>query len=39
METRIMEGIAPDPSIEAVREGAKAMSEFQPDVIVAIGGG
>lgn len=34
-----MEGIDPDPSIEKVQEGAKAMEEFQPDVIVAIGGG
>lgn len=39
IETHTMEGIDPDPSIEKVREGAKAMEEFQPDVIVAIGGG
>jgi len=39
LKTRTMEGIAPDPSIEAVKEGAKAMEEFQPDVIIAIGGG
>lgn len=39
LKTRTMEGIAPDPSIEAVKEGAKAMEEFQPNVIIAIGGG
>lgn len=39
METYIMDGIEPDPSIEAVKEGARLMEEFQPDVIVAIGGG
>lgn len=39
METRIFEGIEPDPSIETVFRGAEAMREFEPDVIVAIGGG
>ena len=39
IETYTMEGIDPDPSIEKVREGAKAMEEFGPDVIIAIGGG
>ena len=39
METKIYEGVEPDPSIERVYDGAKAMREFQPDVIVAIGGG
>lgn len=39
METLIYEGVEPDPSIERVYDGAKAMREFQPDVIVAIGGG
>jgi alcohol dehydrogenase class IV len=39
METKIYEGVEPDPSIERVFDGAKAMREFQPDVIVAIGGG
>jgi alcohol dehydrogenase class IV len=39
METRIYEGVEPDPSIERVFDGAKAMREFEPDVIVAIGGG
>jgi alcohol dehydrogenase class IV len=39
LETRIYEGVEPDPSIERVFDGAKAMREFEPDVIVAIGGG
>ncbi len=39
LETYIMDGIAPDPSIEEVKKGAKLMEDFQPDVIVAIGGG
>lgn len=39
MEVKIIEGIEPDPSVETVMNGAKIMSEFQPDWIVAIGGG
>ncbi len=39
LETKIFEGIQPDPSIESVYEGAKMMREFEPDVIIAIGGG
>ncbi|MDC7278674.1 iron-containing alcohol dehydrogenase [Butyrivibrio fibrisolvens] len=39
METELFEGIEPDPSVETVMRGAEAMSKFQPDWIVAIGGG
>ena len=39
MEVKLFEGVEPDPSIETVMKGAKAMQEFQPDWIVAIGGG
>lgn len=39
LEVQLFEGIEPDPSIETVFRGAAAMREFQPDVIVAIGGG
>ena len=39
LETALFEGIEPDPSIETVMKGAQAMHEFEPDVIVAIGGG
>ena len=39
MEVKLFEGIEPDPSVETVMKGAAFMSEFQPDWIVAIGGG
>ena len=38
-EVSLFEGVESDPSIETVMKGAKAMQEFQPDWIVAIGGG
>ncbi len=31
--------VAPDPSLSSAMEGAKAMTAFEPDVILAIGGG
>ena len=39
MEVKLFEGVEPDPSVETVMKGAKVMQEFQPDWIVAIGGG
>lgn len=39
METRVLEGIESDPSVETVMNGANVMAEFQPDWIVAMGGG
>ncbi len=39
MEVKLFEGIEPDPSVETVMRGAEAMLEFEPDWIVAIGGG
>ena len=39
MEVQLFEGIESDPSVETVMRGAKAMEEFQPDGIVAMGGG
>ncbi|MEI0489297.1 iron-containing alcohol dehydrogenase [Brachyspira pulli] len=39
LEVKIFDGVEPDPSIETVYKGAEAMREFQPDVIVALGGG
>ena len=39
LEVLLFEGVEPDPSIETVFRGAKAMQEFEPDVIVSIGGG
>ena len=31
--------VEPDPSIQTVRDGVKLMNSFQPDVIIALGGG
>lgn len=31
--------VAPDPTLACAKEGAKAMTSFQPDVIIALGGG
>ncbi len=31
--------VAPDPTLACAKEGAKAMTAFEPDVIIAIGGG
>ena len=31
--------VAPDPTLGCAIEGAKAMKEFEPDVIIAVGGG
>ena len=39
METILIEGIEPDPSVTTVMNGAAKMLEFEPDWIVAIGGG
>ncbi len=39
MQVQLFEGVEPDPSVETVMRGAEAMREFQPDWIVAIGGG
>ena len=38
-EVRLFENVEPDPSVETVMKGAAAMREFEPDWIVAIGGG
>ncbi len=39
MEVDTFEGIEPDPSVETVMKGAQKMLEFEPDWIVAMGGG
>ena len=38
-EVKLFEGVESDPSVETVMKGAEAMTEFQPDWIIAIGGG
>ncbi len=35
----IFSNVAPDPSLSCAREGAKIMSEYKPDCIIALGGG
>lgn len=39
MEIELFEGVEPDPSVETVMKGAEAMRSFEPDWIVAMGGG
>lgn len=39
MEVALFENVEPDPSVETVMKGAAKMREFQPDWIVAMGGG
>ena len=39
MEVELYEGIESDPSVETVMKGAAAMEKFQPDWIIAMGGG
>lgn len=39
METFIIDGVEPDPSVDTVLRGGRRMAEFEPDWIVAIGGG
>lgn len=39
MEVKLFEGVEADPSVETVLRGAAVMREFEPDWIVAMGGG
>ena len=39
MEVQLFENVEPDPSVDTVMRGAEAMKAFQPDWIVAMGGG
>ncbi len=39
MKVELFEGIEPDPSVETVMKGAEAMLKFEPDWIIAMGGG
>ena len=39
MEVKLFEGVEPDPSVETVMKGAEEMRNFEPDWIVAMGGG
>ncbi|MFI3254070.1 MAG: iron-containing alcohol dehydrogenase [Eubacteriales bacterium] len=39
IEVKLFENVEPDPSVETVMKGAKMMEEFQPDLIISMGGG
>ncbi|KAA4379750.1 iron-containing alcohol dehydrogenase, partial [Bacteroides ovatus] len=39
MEVCVFDGVEENPSVTTVEAGAKKMQEFQPDWIVALGGG
>lgn len=38
-ETAVFDGVQPDPSVELAAEGTAKLTEFQPDLLVALGGG
>ena len=38
-ETAVIRGVEPDPSFDTVQRGAAEMLRFEPDLIVALGGG
>ena len=39
IETKLIENVEPDPSVETVMNGAAVMREFEPDWIISMGGG
>lgn len=39
IQTKLFEGVESDPSVKTVMAGVEVMKEFQPDLIVGIGGG
>ncbi|MCD8158771.1 MAG: iron-containing alcohol dehydrogenase [Clostridiales bacterium] len=39
IEVKLFEGVEPDPSVETVMKGAAFMREFEPDLIISMGGG
>ena len=39
IETRVIEGVESDPSVETVMKGVEVLNDFQPDWIVGLGGG
>jgi acetaldehyde dehydrogenase/alcohol dehydrogenase len=39
IDYEIFGNVEPDPSVETIRRGVKLMNLFQPDVIIALGGG
>ena len=39
IESAVFDGVEPNPSVQTVNKGAQMMKDFEPDWIVAIGGG
>ena len=39
VQVSVFNQVEPDPSLETIRAGAEAMDRFNPDVIIALGGG
>ncbi|MFD0273664.1 bifunctional acetaldehyde-CoA/alcohol dehydrogenase [Kitasatospora sp. NPDC127111] len=39
VEVRVVDYVEPNPSIDTVRRGAALMRDFEPDTIIALGGG
>lgn len=39
LETKIIDGVEPNPSVKTVNKGKELMLDFEPDWIIAIGGG
>lgn len=39
IQTKLIENVEPDPSVETVMKGAEIMREYEPDWIIAMGGG
>ena len=39
MDYQIFSEVEPDPSVETVEKGCRLMQDFEPDVIIALGGG
>ena len=38
-QTAVFDGVQPDPSVELAAEGTARLTEFRPDLLVALGGG
>lgn len=39
IQVQVFSDVEPDPSVDTVRAGAQAMTHFEPDCIIALGGG
>ncbi len=39
VHSEIFSSVEPDPSFETIKRGVEAINDFQPDVIIALGGG